>query len=522
MRRHLLRLGGTATTVAVAAALTAAPAPAGTTITTSAATPTSGTVTKADQATRLAERLVRKVNASAANRHLTAFQRIGDTHGSRADQTPGYEASVDYVAGKLRDAGLRVDTPEFTYEVEVPDATDLIVGDTTFHVDKMEESIDTPEGGLTGPLVVVPEDPVNGTGCFAEDYEGLPMEGGIAVIRRGLCNFEQKALLAADAGAIAAVITNNIPGPLTSVTITNTGPIPVGGMSMEDGDVVAGLDGTAATLDLRYHPEDRTSVNVIAETRTGRDDNVVMAGAHLDSVPEGAGVNDNGSGSAALLDVALKLGSRPNVNNTVRFAWWGAEELGLIGSNEYVAGLSFEEQLDIALYLNFDMVASPNAGYFVYDGDDSDGEGEGPGPYGSAQIEATFADFITDRLDVPTQGTDFTGRSDYGPFIAVGIPSGGLFTGAEGIKTAEQAALWGGEADVAYDPCYHQACDTLGNVDRAALDRNLDAMAWATGVYAWSTEDVNGVPPREERALMRASAFRTAVMDFHDVHLATS
>ena len=185
---------------------------------------------------------------------------------------------------------------------------------------------------------------------------------------------------------------------------------------------------------------------------------------------------------------------------------WGAEELGLIGSTQYVRSLTFEQQLDIALYLNFDMVGSPNAAYFVYDGDNSDGTGAGPGPYGSAQIEKTFTDFFSSRLSVPTEGTDFDGRSDYGEFIAVGIPAGGLFTGAEGIKTAAQAAKWGGTAGVAYDRCYHQQCDNLGNVDRVALDRNLDAMAWAVGIYAYSTEDINGVPPRAQRLKVRQQA----------------
>ncbi|MGH3925355.1 MAG: M28 family peptidase, partial [Pseudonocardiaceae bacterium] len=133
-----------------------------------------------------------------------------------------------------------------------------------------------------------------------------------------------------------------------------------GGISQADGDALLGSGGASTTADLRVHTEDRTSRNVIAQTRSGRTDNVVLAGAHLDSVERGPGINDNGSGSAALLETALKLGGNPTVNNAVRFAWWGAEELGLLGSRAYVAGLSFEQQLDIALYLNFDMVGSPN------------------------------------------------------------------------------------------------------------------------------------------------------------------
>jgi Zn-dependent M28 family amino/carboxypeptidase len=349
----------------------------------------------------------------------------------------------------------------------------------------------------------VPEDAT--TGCEATDFAGQDFTGSVALIRRGGCTFEQKSLNAAAAGAVAAVISNNTAGPLTNVTITNTGPIPVGGISQADGTTLAAQAGAAATVDMRYEEQTRTSKNVIAETRTGKRNNVVMAGAHLDAVY--AGINDNGTGSAALLDVALKLGGSPNVGNRVRFAWWGAEELGLIGSTEWVQSLTFEQQLDIALYLNFDMVGSPNAAYFVYDGDDSDATGAGAGPYGSKQIEKTFVDFFSDRLGIETEGTDFSGRSDYGEFIAVGIPAGGLFTGAEGIKTAAQAAKWGGTAGMAYDPCYHQACDDLGNVDRVgALDRNLDAMAWSVGVYAYSTEEINGVPPRAQRLKMRNQA----------------
>ena len=149
------------------------------------------------------------------------------------------------------------------------------------------------------------------------------------------------------------------------------------------------------------------------------------------------------------------------------------------------------QQQQIALYLNFDMVGSPNHVFFIYDGDNSDAVGAGPGPDGSAQIEKTFERFYTER-GIPFKGTDFTGRSDYGRFIAVGIPAGGLFTGAEGVKSAAEAATWGGTAGQQYDPCYHLACDTFANNSNAALDTNSDAIAYATLQYAMSTADVNG------------------------------
>jgi Zn-dependent M28 family amino/carboxypeptidase len=360
---------------------------------------------------------------------------------------------------------------------------------------------------VTAPLVVVPVDAT--PGCETSDYAGLAPEGAIVLVSRGSCPFGQKADVAGQVGAAGALIYNNVPGSLGgNLGAPIEGSAPAGGISQADGAALAAKNGASVTLNLQGLTEDRTTYNVVAETQTGRHDNVVMAGAHLDSVPAGPGINDNGSGSAALLETALQLGGRPKVNNAVRFAWWSGEELGLVGSNYYVDNLSFDEQLNIALYLNFDMIASPNAAYFVYDGDNSDGVGAGPGPYGSAQIEAAFANFF-DAAGVPTEGTDFDGRSDYGEFILNGIPSGGLFTGAEGMKTPAQVAKWGGVAGQSYDRCYHQACDNLGNLDRVALDRNADAEAFVLATYAISTEEINGVPPRSARAKARAAAKHT-------------
>ncbi len=450
----------------------------------------------------LARNLTKKVTVGGINRHLIALQRIADENGgNRAAGTPGYDQSVDYVAGKLRDAGFDVTTPAFTYPVQISDAAFADAAGTRVDAFPMEESPQTPVGGVTGPLVAVPQDAT--PGCEATDFAGLPLTGAIALVRRGGCTFNQKQANAAAAGAITILVANNVDGPLQGVTVGEGATIPTGGVSKADGDTLFAKNGAATTVDMRFHVEELPSRNVVAQTKTGRKTNVVMAGSHLDSVEEGPGINDNGSGSSALLETALQMGGSPKVNNAVRFAWWGAEELGLVGSTKYVQSLTFEQQLDIALYLNFDMVASPNAAYFVYDGDDSDATGAGEGPYGSAQIESAFTGFL-EATGTPTEGTDFSGRSDYGEFIAQGIPAGGLFTGAEGIKTPEQAAKWGGQANVAYDKCYHAKCDNLGNLDRVALDRNADAIAWVTASYAISTEDINGVPPKNAAAAKAA------------------
>jgi Zn-dependent M28 family amino/carboxypeptidase len=243
------------------------------------------------------------------------------------------------------------------------------------------------------------------------------------------------------------------------------------------------------TLTLATTVQETQTRNVLAQTRTGNPDEVVVAGGHLDSVPEGPGVNDNGSGTAALLETAVRLGGSPPVANAVRFAFWGAEEIGLVGSTRYVEGLSGDERARIGLYLNLDMVASPNTAYMVYDGDDSDREGAGAGPPGSAAVERALVEGLA-GAGVTAASTDFTGRSDYGPFIAAGIPSGGLFTGAGEAKTSEHALLHGGTAGQPYDPCYHQACDRIDTIDRTALDRNSDAVAATVARFALSTAEL--------------------------------
>ncbi|MGH9132433.1 MAG: M28 family peptidase, partial [Ilumatobacteraceae bacterium] len=455
---------------------------------------------------KLARKLTREVSPNGVFRHLRAFQRIAEQNGNtRAAGTPGYDASVDYVAGRLESAGFDVTRQDFEFpysednsqfEQTAPDAITYTVGEDFLAAQFTPNA--TASGVLEGVDLVLPPTPESSStsGCEPEDFATFTA-GNIALLQRGACDFVVKAENAQTAGAIGVVLFNEgQPGRTDLLSPSGDLPgltIPVIFATFDVGNALAAGTGVEVTITTDVLREMRITQNVIAQTHTGRTDTVVMAGAHLDSVPAGPGVNDNGSGSASLLETALQLGSAPKVNNAVRFSFWGAEELGLLGSEAYVASLDFEQQLDIAMYLNFDMVGSPNAGFFVYDGDDSDGEGAGPGPFGSAQIEQTFVEYLVGAKGIETEGTDFDGRSDYGPFIAVAIPSGGLFTGAEQPKTEDQAAKWGGEAGIPFDPCYHQECDNLGNVNRDAVDANSDALAWTVASYGVSTEDVNGI-----------------------------
>ncbi|MFC8362075.1 M28 family metallopeptidase [Streptomyces griseorubiginosus] len=231
--------------------------------------------------------------------------------------------------------------------------------------------------------------------------------------------------------------------------------------------VKAKLDAAGFTTTVQqFTSSSRTGYNLIADWPGGDTNQVIMSGSHLDSVTAGAGINDNGSGSAAVLETALAV-SRAGFHPTkhLRFAWWGAEELGMVGSKYYVNNLSTANRSKIKGYLNFDMIGSPNPGYFVYDDD--------PG------IEKTFKEYYA-GIGVPTEiETEGDGRSDHAPFKNAGVPVGGLFSGADYIKTAAQAAKWGGTSGRAFDRCYHSSCDTTANIDDTALDRNSDAVAYA-------------------------------------------
>ena len=470
-------------------------------------------------------KLAECVTLEGVRAHQAALQEIADANGgTRAAGTPGYDASVEYVAEQLTAAGYDVSFDEFPFTYVAASTLRQLTPTTgSYETGSFTGTgYGTVTAAVTGVDLALANPAASTSGCEAADFAGFPA-GNIALIQRGVCTFATKALNAEAAGASAVVIFNQGNTPERSGLIIGTlAPdsvgIPVVGASFADGQALAQPGSTA--LVTVPQPQLITQRNVIAETRGGNPDNVVMAGAHLDSVQRGPGINDNGSGTAAILETAIQMAKVQPVNK-VRFAFWGAEESGLIGSEEYVAGLSAEEKERIALYLNFDMVGSPNHVFFVYDGDDSDGVGAGAGPDGSARIEKTFEAFYSQR-GLPWKGTDFTGRSDYGPFIAEGIPSGGLFTGAEGIKTAEEAALWGGTAGVAYDPCYHQACDTYANNNDMALEVNADAVAFGVLQYAMNTSDVNGLagkgnfPPVEPAAPGFASS--SGQGGLHDDH----
>ncbi|MFE9253852.1 M28 family metallopeptidase [Streptomyces sp. NPDC006879] len=441
----------------------------------------------------LAKRLVRESTAKDALRHLKVLQAIADANDhTRVAGSRGHKQSAQYVEVLMRLAGYKVTKHEFDFVYTETLAQTLEVvspapRDVPIHL--MTYTASGPAGGVSADLAAAPVDADGTNGCEPADFSSGTFTGKIALIKRGGCTFALKQANAHAAGAVGAIIYNNIEGDLNGTIGDPTlGKIPTGGITLAEGEALAAdiaKGPVKVTLDIRELRENRTTYNVIAETRGGDADNTVFLGSHLDSVAGGPGINDNGSGSAGILQVALELAkSHAKPKNKVKFGWWSAEEFGLLGSEAYVGSLSEEQRKQIKLYLNFDMIASPNAAYFVYDGDDSDGVGAGPGPEGSAQLERGILDFL-DSKQIPHEGTDFTGRSDYGPFIEVGIPSGGTFTGAEGLKTEAQAAKFGGQAGIAYDVNYHAPGDDIKNINMKAFDVNIDVIADAVGHYAY-------------------------------------
>jgi hypothetical protein len=458
-------------------------------------------------------KLRRAVTVAGILQHEAAFQVIATTQGgNRLSGTPGYDSSADYVARRARAAGLDVTTQEFQYDLDlladyeppvlsIRGGTRFVPGiaGAQFGGDFGSMYLPTPYGvDITAPVwaidLVLPPGPAPDTstsGCEESDYAGVP-EGAIIVVQRGTCSFAQKFTLA-DASPAAAMVFINEGQPDRTVPLwfDMTGiEIPTMAATIETATeltngVNQGDTGVTARFKIDWRPGTYTTSNVIAETRHGDPDNVIAVGAHLDSVGTGPGINDNGSGSSTILEIAEQM-AKVKPRNKVRFLWFGAEESGLLGSEFYVANLPAEERARIAAMLNFDMVGSPNFVRFVYDGDLSYSEPPPSGaPEGSAQIEQLFLEYFASQ-GLETEPTPFSGRSDYGPFIDVGIPAGGLFTGAEGIKTEEEAEIYGGTAGEQYDPCYHLGCDNIRNLSLRALDQMSDAAAHATITLAQS------------------------------------
>jgi Zn-dependent M28 family amino/carboxypeptidase len=434
--------------------------------------------------------------------HLRELDRIATSNnGNRAAGSSGYQASLGYVVSKLATTNFQVKLQDFTF------TTFKVIGTPSFaqtapvvksyaYQTEFRVMPGSGTGDVSGSTYAVPN-----LGCSSIDYAKFPV-GAVAVVSRGTCTFTEKAALAATARASAIIIYNNNQGPVFSGTCETS--LPAYGVS-----AFLGLELTeqsvSLTIDVETLKEVSITSNIIADTFGGDPNNIVVVGSHLDGVTAGPGINDNGSGTSTNLEIALTVNRcLPNPRNKIRFAWWGAEELGLLGSRYYVDDLKTnnpDELKKIALNLNFDMIASPNFFYGVYNG-------SGAAPEIREKcvlIQREFEASITSQ-GKPFSLTPFSGRSDYGPFIENGIPAGGLFSGAEEVKNSDGRSIFKGLANTAYDPCYHDYCDSYENLSAESLT------TLAKSAYTVTTRLANTVFKPESNSFRGSKIFP---IDYH-------
>ncbi|GCD48216.1 amidohydrolase [Streptomyces paromomycinus] len=416
---------------------------------------------------------------SGVRAHVDALQRIADRNGgNRASGTNGYAESLDYVEQRLKKAGYEVERQPFGFLfTQVLTERLTLPGGKPVPVIVAKYSPSTPAKGLTARFAALTGPEERRQGCAPASYDGATVTGRIALVGNGGCTMDDKGKAAAAAGAAAVVVINDRAGELYGWLKDAAGArIPVSGVSPETGEALtrAARQNAPGTLTLRSRTEKRTTENLIARTRAGDPAHQVISGAHLDSVPETAGINDNGAAVAVLLESALRGAQRPAPKNQLVFAFWGAEEFDMLGSQYFVDRLTPAQRKRVAAYLNLEMIGGPNSGLFTMDGKNADPEGGITPPNGSADIADRLTRAFAEAGEV-AQTWKLDGRSDYAPFMKAGIPAGGLNGGSFELKTAEQARLWGGTAGQPFDPCYHQVCDNAGSFNATAARKHGDA-----------------------------------------------
>jgi len=422
--------------------------------------------------------------------HLEALQEIATANnGNRGAGSAGYNASVEYIVNELKThTNYSIQLQPFSFDQVIQKNPSVFQQVSPKEV-TYKLLVDYVLMGSTGSGDVTAAGQHAGEGCDSSAFTDF-VAGNIAIIARGNCDFGTKVDKAAAAGASGVIIYNYEGQGIMAGTLGDPKTVPVFSTTYELAQSWL-ASSPVPTFRMFADMEVVTTytTNIIADSLGGREDSVVLIGSHLDSVAEGPGINDNGSGSALNLELAIQL-YKQNIStaNHVRFLWFSAEELGLLGSEHYVAeAVASGEIKNIAANLNFDMVASPNFYRAIYDG-----SGAEPNiRTACVRIDSLFREFF-DFEGLAWDYTPFDGRSDYGPFIANGVPAGGLFTGAEDIKTQEMRIKYGGIANAAFDPCYHQPCDDIYNINKEVLDQNAHAafyslinMAQKSSLRSW-------------------------------------
>lgn len=446
----------------------------------------------------LAAALSDAIDPNAILGDLRHLEEIATAHGGTRDAGGEAEAeSAKFVEAALRDAGLEVQLQPVSipfFRQDAPSTLEIVGGDAFDDLRDFKAMLLSPTGDVVGPVVALGFNPTaqpgerNGLGCQDADWAGFP-RNAVALVQPGQCFRRDVIVNAQEAGAVGIVSAYPEWGRDAVLRPTLLTPsdirIPAVGVSHEVGLALAEAAGGNADVRIVTHTtvEMRTSFNIIGETPGGDPGRVVMLGGHLDSSVDGPGMNDNGSGTMTILEIARRLGSLPRGPATggegtwkVRVAFWTGEEIGLLGSGAYARG-GDTDLSSIEAYLNFDMLGSSNGGRFIYDGAATSRPG------GSGTLTTLFASAL-DRAGLGWKTLAVGGAGDHASFDQVAIPTGGLFAGANEHKTAEEAQLFGGTADAANDPCYHLSCDTVGNLNEELLEEMARAAGWVVGALA--------------------------------------
>ncbi|KAK2691076.1 hypothetical protein QWA68_011044 [Fusarium oxysporum] len=438
------------------------------------------------------QRVADDIKAEDLDKTLQALYKIAhDNSNNRAFGLPGYKASLDFVLSRLGGGNHFAITVQPFKNLFSQTRKIVLTGPDGEHVDvvSLQYNHATPlPDGVTASLALIPIDDVRGSGCFEDQWKDIDVKGKVALIKRGKCQFANKLKLAKDNGASAAIVFNDNPNQTAgsgSLGAESFGKLaPAGVVTYDKGNswaerLKAG-ENLEVNLTIDVLTEKRETWQIIADTKAGDSNSVVMLGAHLDSIQEGPGINDNGSGVAALLSIAESVKKYKNFKNKLRFAFWGAEESGMIGSTYYVSNLPRDEASKIRFYYNYDMIASPQPYYIVYA--DSNAHKSGA---------KYLYEFLTNK-GYPAEYTPFGASSDYVGFLELGIPTSGIFTGA----------------GVPQDACYHTPCDDIKNINQEAFLVNAKAAGYAAASLALSVDEVpmhesSTVNPLSKRGVAR-------------------
>lgn len=373
-------------------------------------------------------------------KHLAALQRIADRNGgTRVAGSPGYRASVRYLRTELLRLGYQpriLSFPFVGYEELTERGRQVAPNGRDFEIEAIDYSPSTRPDGIQAKLAA------SGNGCSPDDF--ATARGRIALVERSVCFIALKAQNAERAGALALLVFNSDPGGPLNGTLgdPNATEIPVAAIEGSVARSLASSPNAVVRIEIAARTRRSKSQSLIADTHPARG-RVLLVGAHLDSVLDGPGINDNGTGVAALLEIARVIhGRAPTL--AVRFGFWGAEEFGLIGSRAHARTIRPDELVG---YLNFDMLGSRSHDRAVY-----------AGPFA-----ARFLSYFK-RRGLRSETIDLTGRSDHFAFEQIGVPTGGLFAGI--------------------DSCYHRACDRIESVDFMVLEELAAAAAYGVASLA--------------------------------------